>query len=53
MEHIAVKSHFAHIDRKITDTHIRHTLPDFYLFIRGQPDINRCTSNTFLSCNDC
>ena len=29
MEHIAVKSHFAHIDRKITDTHIRHTLPDF------------------------
>lgn len=38
MEYITVESHFPHIDRKVADAHIRHTLPDFCLFILGQPD---------------
>ena len=53
MKYIAVKSHFPHIGRKVADAHICHTFPDFCLFILGQPDTNRCTPNTFLSCNYC
>lgn len=37
LEHIAVESHLSHIRRKVANTHIRHTLPDFCLFVWEWP----------------
>ena len=38
MKYVAIERHFPHIGRKVADSNIRHALPDFCLFVRGQPD---------------